>query len=102
MRTPKVRQDDVEDREVHNRRILQGCKVKVNKTARARHFEKGAKMDDDNNQLKTKTSPYSKVPGETKVPRPNHQNTHSNIDRCLVKILYQSVRKTSMKKSRDL
>ena len=56
----KVRQDkDVEDREgTQPAKYYKGVKAKSTKQARARHFEKGAKMDDDN------PSAYKPAPGD--------------------------------------
>ena len=56
----KVRQDkDVEDREgTQPAKYYKGVKAKSTKQARARHFEKGAKMDDDN------PAAYKPAPGD--------------------------------------
>mgnify|MGYP003302954941 CR=1 FL=1 len=56
----KVRQDkDVEDREgTQPAKYYKGVKSKSTKQARARHFEKGAKMDDDN------PAAYTPAPGD--------------------------------------
>ena len=56
----KVAQDDdVEDREgTQPAKYYKGVKSKSTKQARARHFEKGAKMDDDN------PAAYKPAPGD--------------------------------------
>ena len=82
----KTKQDkDIKDREgtqpaKYYAKDAEGDDMKKStKQSRARHFEKGAKMDDDN--------PAAYKPAKTiKVQKPNCPSTPKNTDRCMVKV----------------
>ena len=77
---------DVEDRKgtrlaKYYAKDAEGDKMKKStKQSRARHFEKGAKMDDDNPSLRT-NQPLVPI----RVQKPNHQSTLRNLNRCTVR-----------------
>ena len=82
----EVKQDkDIKDREgtqpaKYYAKDAEGDTMKKStKQSRARHFEKGAKMDDDN--------PAAYKPAlAIKVQKPNCPSTLRNTDRCMVKV----------------